>query len=57
MARAMALGHILDLRPMSVGSPFLVVLVVTLQSQAMRLAVSRAMGPVPFTVGLLVGVL
>ena len=56
MARAMAGGHSLDLRPMSVGSPLMTVFVVILQSQAIRLAVSRAMGPAPFTLGRLGGV-
>ena len=51
MARDMALGHILDLRPISTGSPFDAVIVEMLQSHAMRLAVSQAMGPAPITVG------
>jgi len=55
----MAVGQILDLRPMSTGSPLDFVLVETLQSQAMRRAVSRAMGEVdaePAMVGRFSGV-
>ena len=52
----MAFGHNLDRRPISVGSPLAVVFVLTLQSQAIRLAVSLAMGPAPLTVGRLDGV-
>jgi hypothetical protein len=41
---------------MSMGSPLLVMWVVMLQSQAIRLAVSRAMAPAPWTVARLDGV-
>ena len=51
----MAGGHNLDFLPMSINSPSLLVLVVTLQSQAMRRAVSWAIAPEPLTVGRFVG--
>ena len=51
----MGAGYILDLRSMFTGSPFEKVLVETLQSQAMRLAVSLAMGPAPWMEGFLEG--
>jgi hypothetical protein len=56
IARARAFGQSIDLRPMSVGSPLTVVMVLTLQSQAIRFAVSRAMGLAPFIVGRFEGV-
>ena len=52
----MGAGQILDLRPMFTGSPLEKVLVETLQSQAMRPAVSFAIGPAFWIVGFLEGI-
>jgi len=57
MALAKAFGHILDLRPISVSSPSMVLLIVTKQLQAIRLAVSRAIGPAARRVGFLLGIM